>query len=82
MKLRSREIVIIDFDEASKAWKKNKIDIGNGCYKYKKNAFKLNNNNINNNNNNNINNNNNNKNTQKSVTSRHTRSNPINFMYS
>ena len=64
MKLRSREIVIIDFDEASKAWKKNKIDIGNGCYKYKKNAFKLNNN------------------TQKSVTSRHTRSNPINFMYS
>lgn len=66
MKLRSREIVIIDFDEASKAWKKNKIDIGNGCYKYKKNAFKLNNNN----------------NTQKSVTSRHTRSNPINFMYS
>ena len=26
----------IDFDEASKAWNKNKIKTGNGCYKYKK----------------------------------------------
>lgn len=26
----------IDFDEASRAWKKNKIYIGNGMYKYKK----------------------------------------------
>jgi len=26
----------IDFDEASKAWNKNKIRTGNGCYKYKK----------------------------------------------
>jgi len=64
MKLRSHEIVIIDFDEASKAWRKNKIDIGNGCYKYKKNAFKLTNHNTN------------------PVTSRRTRSNPINFIYS
>lgn len=24
-----------DFDEASNAWKANKIYIGNGCYKYK-----------------------------------------------
>lgn len=27
-------IDIIDFDEASKAWKKNKKYIGNGMYKY------------------------------------------------
>jgi hypothetical protein len=26
----------IDFDESSKAWNKNKIRTGNGCYKYKK----------------------------------------------
>lgn len=26
----------IDFDEASKAWNKNKIKTGNGCYTYKK----------------------------------------------
>jgi len=26
----------IDFDEASKAWNKNKIKTGNGCYRYKK----------------------------------------------
>jgi hypothetical protein len=26
----------IDFDEASKAWNKNKIKLGNGCYQYKK----------------------------------------------
>lgn len=26
----------IDFDEASKAWNKNKIKTGNGCYIYKK----------------------------------------------
>ena len=24
----------IDFDEASKAWKQNKVSVGNGCYKY------------------------------------------------
>jgi hypothetical protein len=29
-------IVEIDFDGASKAWKENKISIGNGSYKYKK----------------------------------------------
>jgi hypothetical protein len=28
--------VDINFDEASKAWNKNKIKIGNGCYQYKK----------------------------------------------
>ena len=27
--------IIIDFDEASRCWKKNKISIGNGMYKYK-----------------------------------------------
>ena len=26
--------VIIDFDEASEAWKANKVSIGNGSYKY------------------------------------------------
>jgi len=26
--------VIIDFDEASEAWKANKRSTGNGCYKY------------------------------------------------
>lgn len=26
--------VDIDFDEASKVWKSNKISIGNGCYRY------------------------------------------------
>jgi hypothetical protein len=26
--------VIIDFDAASEAWKKNKMSIGNGCYRY------------------------------------------------
>jgi hypothetical protein len=26
----------IDFDEASKAWRENKIKLKNGCYKYKK----------------------------------------------
>lgn len=26
----------IDFDEASKAWNKNKIKTSNGCYRYKK----------------------------------------------
>ena len=28
-----------DFDEASAAWRENKMDMGNGTYKYKKNAF-------------------------------------------
>lgn len=28
--------VDIDFDEATTAWNKNKIKIGNGCYRYKK----------------------------------------------
>ena len=27
-------IVEIDFNEASKAWKQNKVSIGNGSYKY------------------------------------------------
>lgn len=26
--------VIIDFNEASEAWKANKRSVGNGCYKY------------------------------------------------
>lgn len=26
--------VHIDFDEASAAWKANKVSVGNGCYKY------------------------------------------------
>lgn len=26
----------IDFDYASECWKKNKIKLSNGCYKYKK----------------------------------------------
>lgn len=25
----------IDFDESSKAWRKNKINIGQGCFRYK-----------------------------------------------
>jgi hypothetical protein len=28
--------VNIDFDEASKCWKQNKIKLNDGCYKYKK----------------------------------------------
>ena len=28
--------VMIDFDEASKSWRKNKISLGNGIFKYKK----------------------------------------------
>lgn len=28
--------VDIDFDEATTEWNKNKIKIGNGCYRYKK----------------------------------------------
>jgi hypothetical protein len=27
--------VDIDFDDASRAWRKNKISVGNGCYEYK-----------------------------------------------
>ena len=27
--------VSIDFDEASRAWRENKIKLSNGCYKYK-----------------------------------------------
>ena len=27
--------VNIDFDDASRCWKKNKVSIGNGCYRYK-----------------------------------------------
>ena len=26
--------VVIDFDEASEAWRANKKPVGNGCYKY------------------------------------------------
>ena len=32
--------VNIDIDHASKMWRKNKVSIGNGCYRYKKNSFK------------------------------------------
>jgi hypothetical protein len=44
MKTRSQTVrtiikTEIDFDEASIAWNKNKIKLGNGCYEYKKNAF-------------------------------------------
>ena len=28
-------IVMIDFDKASREWRKNKISVGNGCYVYK-----------------------------------------------
>lgn len=31
--------VVIDFDEASEEWQKNKISIGNGMYKYKSNSI-------------------------------------------
>ena len=34
--------VIIDFDDASKEWLKNKIKIENGCYNYKCTAFNCN----------------------------------------
>ena len=30
--------VVIDFDEASEEWQKNKISIGNGMYKYQANS--------------------------------------------
>lgn len=30
--------VVIDFDDASEEWKKNKISIGNGMYKYQANS--------------------------------------------
>lgn len=33
--MMTRLYIIIDFDEASRCWKKNKISIGNGMYKYK-----------------------------------------------
>ena len=40
MILRSGKIIgccylIIDFDEASRKWRENKIKLTNGCYKYK-----------------------------------------------
>ena len=50
----SKELVVdIDFDEASNAWRENKIKLKNGCYKYKKatNVFRRGHNNKNNNNN-------------------------------
>jgi hypothetical protein len=56
----SQELTVdIDFDEASKAWRENKIKLKNGCYKYKKakNIFRRGHNNKNNKNNNNNNNN-------------------------
>jgi hypothetical protein len=31
--------VDLDFDEASTAWRQNKVSTGNGCYQYRKNAF-------------------------------------------
>ena len=31
--------VVIDFDEASEEWQKNKISIGNDMYKYKSNSI-------------------------------------------
>lgn len=33
-KVKIQYEVNIDFDEASAAWKANKISTGNGCYKY------------------------------------------------
>jgi hypothetical protein len=36
-KEQAKELPVnIDFDEASKAWRENKIKLKNGCYKYKK----------------------------------------------
>ena len=34
--------VNIDFDDASREWRKNKISLGNGMFKYKKNRNKKN----------------------------------------
>lgn len=31
----AKYVVDIDFDEASREWRKNKRSIGNGCYRYK-----------------------------------------------
>ena len=35
--IASSDEFIIDFDEASKAWRENKVYIGNGSFRYKKN---------------------------------------------
>ena len=35
-KVPNRYKVKIDFDESSKAWRKNKIHLGKGMFKYKK----------------------------------------------
>lgn len=37
-KIRDELEVEIDFDGASRAWVANKVSIGNGCYRYKKNV--------------------------------------------
>jgi hypothetical protein len=35
-KMIGNDYPIIDFDEASRKWRENKIKLTNGCYKYKK----------------------------------------------
>lgn len=35
IKQKNAYSVDIDFDGASRAWRKNKVSIGNGCYEYK-----------------------------------------------
>lgn len=36
LKLNSRQYIVnIDFDDASKEWRKNKIHLGGGLFKYK-----------------------------------------------
>jgi hypothetical protein len=35
---RAQLTPVIDFDEASRLWKANKISLGNGTYKYKNNC--------------------------------------------
>lgn len=37
-KTRNCNYNLIDFDESSKLWKSNKIYLGNGTYRYKKNS--------------------------------------------
>jgi len=34
-KMTGTDYPIIDFDEASRKWRENKIKLTNGCYKYK-----------------------------------------------
>lgn len=34
-RMTGNDMIIIDFDEASREWRKNKIYIGNGSFRYK-----------------------------------------------